>query len=150
MIDRRLFYQHYGRGMLASGSTQFTHGIMEGYTAFRDIVHFMGGGTNNIGTGWCQLATEGAFQDYHSDKYSRPDAEFRHIWNLSRYENGEVRKMMTIADRITGKWCSFLVPENYLVSLSSRGSGNDSRSKHLQHRIDSSDGVFAYCCETLN
>lgn len=146
MIREHIFCDYFNRGLLTSGlASRITEGIMQVQPAFNDMIQFMGG-TDNIAHSWCQLALTGAYQDNHADNFIRPTSPFRHIWNLFVHPSGEVRKLMTIANRKTGRWVSFLVPHSSVVSISALASGND--AKHMQHRIDFSDWVFCYITET--
>ena len=160
MISDRIFIELFPtRGLLSSGkATQRTGKIMQTHSAFKAEMDFMGGEDGkNIASHWCQLQTvieeqygeEGdAEQEDHADTFSRKDTKYRHLWNHGCHPSGETRKLMTIANRKTGRWCSFLVHHSAVVTMSSKASGNS--AKHWQHRIDFSDGVFCYACETLN
>ena len=160
MISNRIFIDLFKkRGLLTSGkAAQRTGKIMQKHSAFKAEADFMGGEEGkNIANHWCQLQTvieeqfeeEGdAEQEDHADTFSRKDVQYRHLWNHGCHPSGETRKLMTIANRKTGRWCSFLVHHSAVVTMSSKASGNS--EKHWQHRIDFSDGVFCYACETLN
>eukprot|EP00985_Skeletonema_marinoi_P014628 scaffold7444_cov67-Skeletonema_marinoi.AAC.2 len=152
MIDNHLFADYYTRRhVFASGvASSVTTGIMQGETAYREMLEFMGMDARNIVHNWCQLGGDGSYQDYHSDKFHRSDAQSRHVWNVGVGPDGKVRKMMTIANRKEGKWCSFLVPHLALVSMSLIGSGAASNAKHWQHRVDFCEGVLCFISETLN
>jgi hypothetical protein len=151
MIERHLFADYYpSRRLYTSGiAAPETNRIMNSEPLFKDMFEYMGG-EGNIFHNWCQLGDKGSYQDYHSDKFFRKDAANRNVWSLGVGQDGNVQKMMTIADRKSGKWCSFLVPHSTIVSMSKKGSGSDSGSKHLQHRVDFCEGVFCFITETKN
>lgn len=151
LISKKIFVQHFNqRGLFSSGLVAArTMEIMEGEKVFKSILDYFGG-RDYVRHVWCQLASKDAFQQFHADSFQVPSAHFRHVWNIGCHDSGEIRKMMTITNRKTGMWCSFLVPHGAVVSMSTKLAGNLKKCKHWQHRIDFSDGVFAVVVETSN
>ena len=154
LIEDKIFFEKFGRALSSGLDSETSARIQSKYPIMRSVLQLMGGddyqnlAKTMLATNWVTAGLKKSTQGFHNDSFLHDGVQHRHAWTFGLWDEGEVKKLMTMADRERGLWGGFLCFHSTCVTMSRKGSGQD--AIELQHAVHFGDNVLCLIMETLN